>query len=94
MLDGGVERIVVRVDGETGMWDVVRRIPWSAEFQGASMALPDGHVFARRRDAATASDYEFVVFPPGGPPRVVWREVEAFGVRLHIDDLFVAGPLD
>jgi hypothetical protein len=87
------ELVVVRVDGDTGAWDVVRRLP-PPELPGAStIALPNGHVLFERQNVS-ASGYEFVDYPPEGPVRVLWREAEAPEVRLHGLSQFITGPLE
>lgn len=88
-----VEYVVVRVDGNTGAWDVVRRLR-STPLGPYRIALPNGHVLFDRQDAFASSTYEFVDLPPDGPPRVVWREADAPEVRLHGATQFIAGPLE
>jgi hypothetical protein len=89
-----LEYVVVRVDGDTGAWDVVRRLQPPSLASGNQVALPDGHVVFARQDAYASSTYEFVDYPPEGPPSVIWREAEAPEVRLHGLSQFITGPLE
>ena len=94
--DASTEFVVLRVDGNTRAWNVVRRLPMMAYTNFARIALPDGHVLMARQDAKTryGAEYEFVDFPPDGPPRTIWREIDAFDVRLHGLLQFAGGPLE
>jgi hypothetical protein len=94
--DASTELVVLRVDGDTRQWNVVRRLPMIANINYARIALPDGHVLMEREDAKTryGAEFEFVDFPPDGPPRTIWREIDAFEVMLRGVHQFAAGPLE
>jgi hypothetical protein len=92
--DGSREFVVVRVDGETGAWDVVRRLPLPTLLGSAGIALPDGRILLEVPDLTTTWDHQFVDYPPEGPVRVIWREAEAPEVRLHGLSQFITGPLE
>jgi hypothetical protein len=94
--DASTELVVLRVDGSTREWNVVRRLPLMAHINSVRIALPDGHVLIGREDpeARYGTDLEFVDLPPDGPPRIIWREIDAFDVKLHGNHQFAAGPLE
>ncbi|MFW5876972.1 MAG: hypothetical protein ACOCXM_09560 [Myxococcota bacterium] len=68
------EAVVFRVDGVTGRWSKVRRVPISSDGQPSLIGLPDGTVI-QRLDASVEQGDDFLVeYPPGGAARVVWHE--------------------
>lgn len=89
MPDGNRELVVMRVDGETARWSLVRRFP--LESMGLNyLALPDGRVFSIRQ-SATYEDL-IVEHPLDGPERIVYRETE-HRVRMHGYFQLTTGPL-
>lgn len=94
LYDMSHEAMVLRVDGDTGGWTVVRRLGITeGELGQRPLALPDGRVLAMRGDPETASpEREILEYPPDGPPRVVWRERDELEVRIHGQELFLVGP--
>jgi hypothetical protein len=90
---GGTKKeiVVFRVD-ESSAWSKVRRAEVPA-FGLTQLVLPDGTVFVRERDPASANFEERIVaFPPSGGSQVVWREAEQTVVRAHIGSGMFAGP--
>lgn len=92
--DASTELVVLRVDANTEEWNVVRRLPMMGHIGNARIALPDGHVLLEREDAKTFYEVEFVDIPPDGPPRIIWREIEALEVSVHGPHQFLTGPLE
>lgn len=89
MPDGSRELVVMRVDGETARWSLVRRFYLMTESLNY-LALPDGRVFSMRQ-SATAEDL-IVEHPLDGSERIVYRETE-HPVRVHGFYQLMTGPL-
>lgn len=68
------EAVVFRVDGVTGRWNKVRRVPTSLSASRSLIGLPDGTVIQRRDPSNDREDDFLVEYPPGRAARVVWRE--------------------
>ena len=82
------EHVVLRVDGATNSWHKVRRVP--VDGPRTALALPNGHVI--QLWGAAREDWALNVFPPDGPPRVLFdsRDPEA---PFDVGRTLVPGPV-
>ncbi|MFW6031251.1 MAG: hypothetical protein ACOC9T_01555, partial [Myxococcota bacterium] len=68
------EAVIFRVDGVTGRWSKVRRVPVPSDRSRSLIGLPDGTVIQRLDGSDQEGDDFLVEYPPGGAARVVWHE--------------------
>lgn len=83
------EVVVFRVDADTTEWRLVRRVPVGHALE--SIALPDGRVY-QRWNANDRSRYTITEYPPGAPPRQVYRIAESDDPFFQLSSM-LPGPV-